>query len=104
MLLKYAEQQFIYKNKKNGGHPLDLESNTEVIGTLIGVKPLHNNLLRCTFFIQMQIELPTTAIPRAKLKQFIGRQIAIINCDNQYAIRLENQNKKYDKNNTSNTP
>ncbi len=82
---------------------MELENNTEIVGTLVFVDQQHNGYLQCIFSVQIPIELPATVIPPSKLKTLVGRQIAIINCDDHYAIREVKIDKNYDKRMASKT-
>ena len=82
---------------------MELENNTEIVGKLVYVNPQNNGYIQCIFSVQILIELPATAISPSKLRTLVGRQIAIINCDDRYALREVKTNKNYDKRMASKT-
>ena len=64
-----------------------LEPDREIIGVLHAVEE-EDNSCNLQFSCNIEIELPSTAVPREQLSLLVGKRIGILNMDGEFFVRV----------------
>lgn len=71
---------------------MQLKPFEEIIGTLKTII-IETNCVKLEFTITQEIEIPINSISKEKLNNCLGKMIGVLNCFDQYQIRvLKNKN------------
>jgi len=72
---------------------MNLKNGQEIIGTMKDVQH-DDEIVKITFLINYEIEVPRDKIHYKNLQKLIGNRIGILNINDSYKIRIINGGKK----------